>query len=80
MKVPADLAKSLRARGVKTEIFLDDVPMKKKLNYANKQGIPFVILIGDDEIRTDTYTVKNMKNGEQQRISANEVFKKLSAN
>ena len=80
MKVPADLAKSLRSRGVKTEIFLDDVPMKKKLNYANKQGIPFVIFIGDDEIRTDTYTVKNMKTGVQQKVTANDIFKALSAN
>ncbi len=42
--------------------------MKKKLNYANKQNIPFVILVGEDEVKSEKYTLKNMLTGEQAQV------------
>ncbi len=44
------LAKALRDKGVITEIYLEDSKMVKKLGYANKLGIPFVILMGEKEV------------------------------
>lgn len=80
LKKPSILARGLRSRGINSEIFLDEVPMKKKLNYANKQAIPFVVIIGDDEVATDTFTVKNMNTGEQQRVALDSLYRILSAN
>ena len=68
MTVPGKIANFLRMRKIHTEIFLENVPMKKKLNYANKQNIPFVILVGEDEVKSEKYTLKNMLTGEQTQV------------
>ncbi len=68
LQIPAKIANFLRTRKIKSEIFLEDIPMKKKLNYANKQNVPFVILIGEDEIKSEKYTLKNMETGAQQQL------------
>ncbi len=67
--------KELRANGVKSELYPDAVKMKKQMNYANKREIPFVVLVGSKEINTNTYTLKNMQNGEQQECSLKELLK-----
>jgi len=59
------VAKALRDKGVITEIYLEDAKMIKKLGYANKLGIPFVILVGEKEAENKTVTIKNMFTGEQ---------------
>jgi len=66
--IPAHVANFLRMRKIHTEIYLENVPMKKKLAYANRQNIPFVILIGEDEIKSEKYTLKNMETGEQKQV------------
>ena len=43
--------------------------MKKQLKYANKNNIPYVLIVGEDEINTNCFTLKNMKNGEQEKKS-----------
>ena len=55
----------LRHEGISSEIYPDTIKLKKQLNYANKKGIPFVVLIGQDEIKKGIYTLKNMITGEQ---------------
>ena len=59
------LANDLRDKGVITEIYLEDAKLVKKLGYANKLNIPFVLLIGETEAQNKTVTVKNMVTGEQ---------------
>ena len=65
ISVPLEIAMALREAGLPTEVYFEDVKMKNKLAYANKLGIPFVVLVGEDEIASGEFTVKNMQTGEQ---------------
>ena len=65
----ARVASRLRNAGVVTEVFLENAKIAKKMNYANKHGIPYVVLIGDEEVADGLLTLKNMTSGEQQRYS-----------
>ena len=47
--------------------FLKD--MKKQMNHANRRGIPFVVLVGEEEMKKDSYTLKRMESGEQSNLS-----------
>ncbi|MBU3154720.1 histidine--tRNA ligase [Clostridium estertheticum] len=71
-------AKSLRDKGIVTEIYLEDTKIVKKLGYANKLGIPYTILIGDEEIQNKTVTVKNMVTGLQKTTSLDEAYKMVN--
>ena len=55
----------LRKRGFSVEVYPDDVKLKKQLNYANKKKIPFVAMIGTEEIESKKISIKNMLTGEQ---------------
>lgn len=59
------LATELRNNGVNTEIYYNQKNLKGKFNYANKLKIPFVIVIGEDEVNNNSVAVKNMITGEQ---------------
>jgi histidyl-tRNA synthetase len=64
------LASTLRNAGINTEVYPDvDVNMKKQLAYADKKGIPFVIILGPDEVKQNLATIKEMKSGAQTSIS-----------
>ncbi len=61
----------LRAAGVNAELYPDATKMKKQMNHANKRAIPFVVLVGEEEVKSEIYTLKNMINGEQDKIDFN---------
>ena len=61
--------KELRSAGVAAELYPEEAKMKKQMNHANKRDIPFVILAGAEEIENKKFTLKNMKSGEQQAVS-----------
>lgn len=69
-----ELATIFRRRGIKVEIFLEDQPIKKKFSYADKKGVEFVLVIGEDEIKSGKYTLKNMKSGEQKILPEDEII------
>ncbi len=69
LAIPLSIATELRIAGLNTEVYLEEAKMKKKLDYANKLGISHVILIGEDEIKTNKFTVKNMLSGQQSSVS-----------
>jgi len=69
-----DLVNRLRQENISSEIYPDPVKMKKQLNYANKKGIPFVVLIGENEIEKGVYTLKNMTTGEQAEVDLPTLF------
>ena len=73
------LAKTLRDKGVITEIYLEDTKLVKKLGYADKLGIPFVILMGEKEVENKTATIKNMVTGEQVTVGFNGVYEIVNA-
>ena len=60
-----DSVNQLRKDGIVCEIYPGDVKIKKQLDYANKKGIDFVIIIGDDELKKDIFKVKDMSKGEE---------------
>jgi len=67
----------LRENNIISELYPDTAKMKKQMGYADKRSIPFVVLAGDKELASDTYTVKNMTNGEQESLSFAELLNKL---
>ena len=77
-KAPLELATSLRKLGINTEIYLNNKKIKAKMKYADKLEIPYVIVIGDDEIANNTLKVKNMETGEEKTTEFNaESIKKV---
>ena len=59
-----------------TEIFLNDKKLKAKMKYADKLEIPYVIVVGEDEVNTGIVKIKNMKTGEQVERNIEEITKK----
>ena len=66
MTVPIKLANDLRSKGINTEIYLNDKKLKAKMKYADKLQIPYVIVIGEDEVKSGIIKIKNMKTGEEE--------------
>ncbi len=72
------LASILRLQAkINTDIYFDDAKIKKKMKYADKWHIPFVIIIGEEERATKLYTLKNMKTGEQLKLSLEGVIETI---
>ena len=63
------IATKLRNQGIKTEIYLNNKKLKAKFKYADKLEIPYVIIIGEDEIQNNVVKLKNMKTGEEKEIT-----------
>jgi histidyl-tRNA synthetase len=72
------LVAQLRKAGIRTEIYPDAVKMKKQMSYANAKQIPFVALVGENEMNTGKVTLKNMTTGEQSQVDVNELIEKVS--
>ena len=70
-KVPLELATNLRNLGINTEIYLNNKKIKAKMKYVDKLAIPYVIVIGDDEIANNTVKVKKMETGEEKLTDFN---------
>lgn len=69
--------KQLRANGVSAELFPDNKKTIKQFNYANKRNIPYVVLLGESELNSNTFTLKNMVSGEQEQLSLDHLIKAL---
>ena len=63
----------LRDNGIATEIYPESAKMKKQMEYANRRGIPYVVIIGSNELERGVATVKNMRSGEQMEVSLNDI-------
>ena len=72
-----EIANKLRQANINTEIYFDDKKIKAKFKYADKLKIPYVIVIGENEIKTGKLTLKNMKTGEQKECDLEEIINKL---
>lgn len=68
----------LREKGVKVEVYPDNAKLKKQMNYANDRHIRFVILAGEEEIRQNKVSLKDMLTGEQQSIAVEEIVCRIS--
>jgi len=71
------LVSRLRAAGHAAELYPDAAKMKKQMAYANARGIPYVVIVGQDEMATGRLSVKNMTTGEQSQLTPDELVAML---
>ncbi len=72
MEKSLEISSRLRLKNIPVELYLDEtVKMEKQLKYADQKGIPYVIIIGPDEVSKEIVTLRNMKTREQKQISLN---------
>ena len=69
------IVKQLREAGVPAEIYTDEVKLKKQFDYAEKKGIPFLAIIGEDEVTNSKISLKNLSTGEQKVIDKQDIVK-----
>jgi len=67
------LVSQLRKQGVKADIYPSSAKMQKQMKYANNRNVPYVVLIGEQELDENSFVVKNMKEGTQEKYSLNKV-------
>ena len=75
----AETATKLREAGIRTQLYTEDKKFKQKLSYASKLGIPFAVIIGEDEARSARVSLKDMRRGEQISCTADEAAEKILA-
>lgn len=63
-----ELMAQLRGKGISTEIYPDAIKFDKQMKYANNRGIPYVGIIGEDELNAGTVSIKNMQTGKQEQV------------
>ncbi len=68
------LIKKLREKGISSELYPEAAKMKKQFTYANNKSIPFVAIVGENEMKSNTITLKDMVSGEQIEITAKELI------
>ena len=73
------LAEQLRSAGLKVQFYGEQKQFKQKMAYANKLGVPFAVLLGEDEIAEGVCSVKNMITGEQVKLAPEEAAAHIKA-
>ncbi|MCB0637927.1 MAG: histidine--tRNA ligase [Lewinella sp.] len=68
----------LRAAGVNADLYPDPVKLKKQMKYANDRQVPYVILVGDEEMRSGELAFKNMASGEQENLPVATIIERLT--
>lgn len=74
-----NISNQLRKANIPSEVYPDIVKIKKSFEFADKKGIPFVGVIGEQEIKDQTVTVKDMKNGEQRLLSISQLIEYMTS-
>ena len=72
-----NLLKQLRENGISSELYPSNSKMKKQMSYADKKSVEFVIMIGENEMESNTITIKNMKLGTQEEGTITEFITKI---
>lgn len=73
------LLQQVRDAGISAEIYPASSKLQKQLKYANDKNIPFVVLIGPEELTSGKLTLKNMRSGDQQKLTINEIIEQLQS-
>tara|TARA_Y100001936_G_scaffold54628_1_gene53381 strand:+ start:506 stop:1852 length:1347 start_codon:yes stop_codon:yes gene_type:complete len=69
----------LRNNNISTDLYPDNPKLKKQLQYANNNDIPYVIIIGEDEVTSKLFTLKDMETGNQEKLGIDEIISKVSS-
>ena len=78
-RVSLRLAKNLREAGIACEVYPESAKMKKQMEYANRRAVPWVVIVGSDELASGRATVKNMATGEQQAVAFDELINRIES-
>ena len=78
IKRSIEIATILRKNNINVDLYSDNGKLKKQLQYANNNNITNVIIIGEDEIKSNILTLKNMEKGTQEKLNIEEIISKLS--
>jgi len=70
-----ELAQQLRRKNIRCEIYHEPAKFDKQFKYAEKRSIPYVVIIGEEEMKTGLYKLKNLATGEQSESSAAQLFR-----
>ncbi len=68
---------ALRDSGINAELYPDASKMKKQMTFADRRSIPFVVLVGEEELKSNTFTLKEMKSGNQMKLSFQQLLDAL---
>ena len=68
---------ALRTAGISAEVYPDSAKMKKQMEYANRRGIPYVVIIGSEELAEGMATLKDMQRGEQIKVAIAELVQRI---
>lgn len=69
----------VRAKGISAEIYPEATKLKKQFNYADKKSVPYVMIVGSQEMEEQKVTLKNMKSGEQEMLPVEEALARLQS-
>lgn len=72
------LLQKARENGIRAEIYPEWAKMKKQMKYANQKNIPYVLVVGEEEMNSGQLSLKNMKTGEQEKIDFNELIERIA--
>ena len=72
-----EISQQLRNAGIKCEIYFEESKFKAKMNFANKIKVPFVLILGEDQVKNGYITLKNMATGEQLKLTLEEVVNSI---
>lgn len=79
MEQALEIATKIRNAGISAEIYFNEGKIGKKFSYADKLGIPYVVVVGEDEVASGIFKLKNMATGEQIELDINQIIEKLKA-
>lgn len=79
LKYALSCAASVRANGIRTEVYPEPAKIKKQMAYADAKHIPFVAIVGSEEIQNNTVTLKNMITGEQRQLPLQQLVETLKS-
>ena len=71
------IANDLRNAGINTDVYLEQGKIKKKMKYADRWNIPYVIIVGEEEVKNQRFALKNMKTGVQKELTVEEIINEL---
>ncbi len=71
------ICEEFRKGGVKTDMDIMGRGVSKNLDYANKMGIPYALIVGEDEVKQKKYKLKDMDSGKEQALAVKDIIKKL---
>lgn len=72
-----ELSSKLREEGIYTQVYFENAKLGRKFSYADKLNIPYVVVIGEDEVKSKEYSLRNMKSGDQEKMQAEDIIGRL---